>query len=211
MMSCGDGGGSNRHAVEEFAPGTPPAYNKLSRGLFMSWSFKSFGSMTDGSSNTIAASETVSNPNAPTGQDLKGAVYELNNFYLKSAGDCAIDARSGAPRGQINTPVAATWRGQTFGDGRPIPSGFCTIIPPNGPSCSASNDNDWGTPTANSHHAGGVNSIFADGSGRFITETINTNLSLTISIVDDGISGESPYGVWGALGTPSGHESVQIP
>jgi hypothetical protein len=178
----------------------------------MRWSFKTFANMTDGSSNTVAASEAVSNPNAPNGQDLKGAVYELGSFYLKSAGDCAIDARTGAPQGQINTPVAAAWRGQGFGDGRPLTSGFCTIIPPNGPSCSpVSHDDEWGLPTASSFHAGGVNAVLADGAVRFISETIHSNLSLTIRIVEDGGSGESPYGVWGALGTPSGSESVSIP
>jgi prepilin-type processing-associated H-X9-DG protein len=147
-------------------------YIKDSRGLFMRWSFKTFATMTDGSSNTVAASEAVSNPNAPDGRDLKGAVYQLNGFPLKSAGDCAIEARAGAPQGQINTPVAATWRGQGVGDGRPLTSGFCTIIPPNGPSCSpVSHDDEWGLPTASSYHAGGANAVFADGAVRFISET----------------------------------------
>jgi prepilin-type processing-associated H-X9-DG protein len=208
VMSCGDGAASCRHASEELSAATA-AYNKVSRGLFMRWSFKTFGSMTDGSSNTIAASEAVSNPDAPYGNALKGSVYANTNFYLKSAGHCALEARAGASSGQINAPVAAVHRGQMFGDGRPLTSGFCTIIPPNGPSCAATNhDNEWGLPTASSNHSGGANGVYADGSVHFISETIQSNLDTTIRIVEQGGSGPSLYGIWGALGTPDGGESA---
>jgi prepilin-type processing-associated H-X9-DG protein len=58
--------------------------------------------------------------------------------------------------------------------------------------------------TASSQHTGGVHALMADGSVRFISENIDTgNLGV-------GTSGgaKSPYGVWGALGTRAGGETV---
>ena len=216
VTSCGDAMGSNRHSNADLVAMNNPSvlvYQKETRGLFLRMSFKTFGSMTDGSSNTIAASETVTTPQTTHGSlDLKGGTYAHTSLYLFSAGDCVVRARNGAGPGQINAPAAAVWRGHFFGDGRPMNGGFCTVIPPNGPSCSATNhDNEWGIPTASSNHTGGVNGVFADGSVHFISDTIQTNLDLTYRCVESGASGPSLYGVWGALGTPSGHESVTIP
>ena len=46
--------------------------------------------------------------------------------------------------------------------------------------------------------------LMADGSVRFITQTINCGNIAARPVV----AGRSPYGVWGALGTIAGRESV---
>ncbi|NNJ27800.1 DUF1559 domain-containing protein [Alienimonas chondri] len=89
-------------------------------------------------------------------------------------------------------------------------SGFNTILPPNGPSCQARTD-AWrgfvygrGIFSAGSYHSGGVQVVLCDGSVKFISETIDTgNLSAT-----NPLKGRSPYGVWGALGSRNGGETV---
>ncbi|MFH5803655.1 DUF1559 domain-containing protein [Alienimonas sp. DA493] len=85
-------------------------------------------------------------------------------------------------------------------------TGFTTILPPNGPSCSSgafSRENVL--VTAGSYHTGGVQVCLVDGSVRFISETID---SVTPNRASEAnvVSGRSPYGVWGALGTRSGGE-----
>ncbi|MCL2117302.1 MAG: DUF1559 domain-containing protein [Planctomycetaceae bacterium] len=216
ITSCGDAMGSNRHSNADLVAMNNPSvlvYQKETRGLFLRMSFKTFGSMTDGSSNTIAASETVTTPQTTPGYlGLKGGTYAHTSLYLYGPGDCVARARNGARPGEINADAAVVWRGHFFGDGRPMNGGFCTVIPPNGPSCSATtHDNEWGIPTAGSNHTGGVNGVFGDGSVHFISDTIQTNLDPAFRSVEDGASGNSLYGIWGALGTPSGGESVSIP
>jgi prepilin-type processing-associated H-X9-DG protein len=84
--------------------------------------------------------------------------------------------------------------------------GFNTILPPNGPSCTEHRAGFPGYFTAQSFHSGGVNVALADGSVRFISETIDTG---NLSAPHTG-SGPSPYGVWGALGSKAGGEVVSL-
>jgi prepilin-type processing-associated H-X9-DG protein len=96
--------------------------------------------------------------------------------------------------------------GTRWADGRG-PSSFSTILPPNSPSCSGAGvDYDARMMVAaSSYHSGGVNVSLGDGSVRFISETINYG---TIDAATTPVaSGESPFGVWGALGSINGGEA----
>ena len=82
---------------------------------------------------------------------------------------------------------------------------FNTVLPPNSPTCMS---DPWGDSSglfsASSYHAGGVNVAMADTAVRWITDGIDTG-DLTKAEVTKG---PSPYGVWGALGTANGAESI---
>ena len=179
------------------------------RGAFGCGAFKSLASVTDGTSNTIAASETVTNPMTTNGYTgIKGGVYPVRP---SSASSCYNDARSTDNPGEMPRGSEASWRGHWFGDGRPVTGGFVTVLPPNGPSCSnGAGDGVWAIVSASSNHSGGVNAVMLDGSVRFISETISTNITGrdNEAVPCQGpISGKSPYGVWGALGSISGGET----
>lgn len=78
--------------------------------------------------------------------------------------------------------------------------------------------------TASSRHPGGVNVLLLDGSVKFVSETIDAGDPTRTAnspppgfppLVDTGrpqdYAGPSLYGVWGALGSVAGAESVQAP
>ena len=99
------------------------------------------------------------------------------------------------------------WRGHFYQDGRAW-NGFHTVLPPNAPSCQATSNGYWGAIfSANSYHSGGVNCAMADGSVRFVSETIDCG---DLNATSTQCTGKSPYGVWGAMGTPSGGETVTM-
>ena len=100
-------------------------------------------------------------------------------------------------------------RGARWNDGRPQFTAFITMFPPNGPSCAS---DLLGQPgqimTATSEHSGGVQVVMADGSVKFISETIEVGDARRDQPVKTGTHAGSPYGVWGALGTRGSGELV---
>ena len=94
-------------------------------------------------------------------------------------------------------------------DRLPILTAFTTVMPPNSPSCFKYNQEQGQVHmlAATSYHSGGVNAGMVDGSVRFITDTIDTN-GLADIPTGKNITGRSPLGVWGALGSPNGGETT---
>lgn len=108
--------------------------------------------------------------------------------------------------------------GYRWGDGCPFFNGLATILPPNTAVCLIGSTS-WsaggghygpGMWTATSEHPGGVMVAMADGSTRFISETIDAGNQAVVAPAFNA-RGESPYGVWGALGSKNGGESVSGP
>ena len=101
------------------------------------------------------------------------------------------------------------WSGQRWCNGIPAYTAFQTVLPPNGPSCS--DGSGWDerntiiTPTSN--HPGGVSGAMADGSVRFISQSIDAG-NPTLTEVS-AVGGRSPYGVWGSMGSGRGGETSQ--
>jgi prepilin-type processing-associated H-X9-DG protein len=179
------------------------------RGVFGApQAVKKFASITDGTSNTIAMSERIWSGDfgwrASTGSDdvRKGtAQYPSVNT---SPGTCLSTAmgRFYAPGVQVKGRFGAIWT-----DGQAERVGFTTILGPNKPSCvndtNGNADSNGGTLSASSYHTGGVNANFMDGSVRFISDSIDTGNTALPPVM----SGPSPYGVWGALGSLDGGET----
>jgi prepilin-type processing-associated H-X9-DG protein len=164
----------------------------------------------DGTSNTIAVSEMV------TYQGIAGAI---KGDYCQ---DVSIAAMSSTPvvcmafAGANNMLTGCTVavdhhnRGLSWAAGYFLHTGFNTVLPPNAPMCSQARG-EWGNGLfpPQSFHPGGVNGGMADGSVRFISETIDSgDLSMAEPFPRGGGTNYnlSPYGVWGALGSISGGE-----
>ena len=178
------------------------------RGIYgRSW--PSMGEITDGTSNTIAIAEF----------DRPNSLNSLGMVILQ-AGDPATYSPLSC-RAQWNgtaylTPslifTGDTARGYRAWAGNSFFNGVTTILPPNSPSCMvalALNNPHWasGIYSAGSKHTGGSQVSMADGSVRFISQSIDSgNLAIVAPSANGG--GLSPYGVWGALGSARAGETV---
>ncbi|MDR0608519.1 MAG: DUF1559 domain-containing protein, partial [Planctomycetaceae bacterium] len=63
--------------------------------------------------------------------------------------------------------------------------------------------------TAQSNHSGGVNTGRLDGSVSFVGNSVDTG-GLPDAKQGKNLVGPSPYGVWGAMGTPNGGENTSL-
>ena len=183
--------------------GTPNNYDLTVRGISGYLNGVSFADIRDGSSNTLAVSErlvctdlTRVGENVAMNQDISSPVSckKLNQNGQFPSATTVYD-----------TPEI----GRRWAEGFAISSGFTTILPPNAPSCQTGAwDGYPGIFTPSSAHAGCVNCLFADGSVHSISEVIDTgNLSAS---PPTSLTGKSPYGVWGAMGTKAGDEVVSM-
>ncbi len=186
--------------------GTGDRHAYQRRGMFGTRSYVSLADLTDGTSNTIAISEKCFPKDARTvrNHDVFGRAV-LNMVGLENNPAICLAQVNRVTRQYI--PTANVILRPTCGvlayDGMTGFTGFNTILPPNGPSClTGPNQNFPGAHSAQSWHTGGVNAGFGDGSVRFISQSIDTgNLGIA-----ERLTGLSPYGVWGALGTINGGE-----
>ena len=132
-------------------------------------------------------------------------------------------------RGGTSTAQGGRYsRGGRWTCGHTGMSGFNTVMPPNSPNCAAAGEgcSQAGFYNAQSAHPGGVNALRCDGSVIFVSSSIdcgNQNYyDPTVAATDwishgagtvpptEMLSGQSPYGIWGAMGTPAGGESKSL-
>jgi prepilin-type processing-associated H-X9-DG protein len=197
--------------------------SNLTRGIFgQVYRWCPLSAITDGTSNTIAISETGVIKEAGSRSPKSGGLVVAGAGGTDSPQLCLTTAfgTSGDRKEYQTSAVVRTltmagnppsddaiYRGCSFVCYHYISIGFNTALPPNGPHC-LTDTSYQGLMSVSSYHSGGVNAAYCDGSVRFISDTINTDLSATRPTT---LSGTSPYGVWGALGTIAGDESVAGP
>ena len=202
---------------EDFGWGQPGG-SSFSRGAFQPRMWTTVADISDGLSNTLFVSEraiatddvqlirsgmvigpgfTSNNHNACEDPGFNpGHCWETRHNKYRYKDGLTMDAGRSSRR-WIDAQTAFTW--------------FNTILPPNAPSCAAGRDH-WEPaivpPT--SFHSGGVNVSFCDGSVQFISDKVdsgyakNSNAPAANRLCKR--SGESNFGVWGAMGSRNGNE-----
>jgi prepilin-type N-terminal cleavage/methylation domain-containing protein/prepilin-type processing-associated H-X9-DG protein len=190
-------------------PGGSAAWSGLpSRGAFAVNNARKIAEFTDGTSNTVLFSEIKTFQFRLKCESLEKA---MTPFAMPGPGDPLPREYLGG--GSCSSP--STTMHTRWSNGGVYHSGFTTAWPPNratlsrysgtpvlNPAISAGpvdadlisvNENDggptFGAFTSRSYHPGGVNSLFADGSVKFVKSTVNGN-------------------TWRALGTLAGAEIV---
>ena len=158
--------------------------------------------ITDGSSKTIMLGEMAIGTGDSTfpGGSATSAVITA---WTKPN----VCAPLGGPGGYPGTVYTSTGLiGSLWGDGDTRMTSFFTILPPNSATCQSGNGSYVAILTTNSYHQTGVTIAMCDASVRFITNYIDAgDPSVTPPVT---ALGASKWGVWGALGTAKGGESV---
>jgi len=167
----------------------------------------------DGTSNTLAMSERlkanfgISTVVAKQVRDGHGLGSNFSQI-LTTPGFCLT--RSDGTHFLAGTPVKGHW-GALWTDGQVERVGITTVLAPNSPGCVSDNngnaDSAGSIVPPSSNHPGGVMGAMADGSVRFISETIDTGNLAAAPMTN----GPSPYGVWGAMGSKAGGEAMGRP
>ena len=225
-MNWGDNGFGNGQAASGFNGNAGRAQRGMAGGgLYNNEPGNGFvnlgiASAVDGTVNTILFGEIGRGSGDGRYQANVLAGTALSTFQLGSdpAGyadplECVNAANNPLNPGFYpQNAVTGENRGDAYASGNVQHTGFNTILPPNGPSCAAGGDQNWwsapqgGIFSAGSYHSGGIQVCLVDGSVQFISDTIDTGNLNDPSLNSNVVSGRSPYGVWGALGTRSGGE-----
>ena len=197
------------------------------RGSALAGAERSFGSIRDGLSNTMACSEAVTARNTTSNSIFGGVVRWSGIDAGTSAGripDGCLSMLNPSDRTTYNNRDASgdtitsgngsispdILRGNLFNCGRVGRTGFMANLPPNSPACVNTGANGHeliGIYPATSRHTGGVNILLFDGAVRFVSNTVDAGRATDDQALDGG---PSPYGVWGAIATIAQGESASL-
>ncbi len=170
-------------------------------------------SMSDGTSNTMIVAESGIAPGSPAAGEasVRAGVGQTSADVYRSALNIIEECRSLRAGANLSKPTDSR-KGVRWADAYAQYTAIHAILPPNSPSCAPSSS-EHGLMTASSYHTGGCNISMGDGSVQFISDTVNSMRSdyqalLSANKASWGNSGQSYFGVWGAMGTRNGGESA---
>ncbi len=183
------------------------------RGMFERQTFKKLAMVTDGLSNTLMVAEIKAD----------GVLNFMDTDYPIMWMPCRCSRRptpgcTEAQGPENDRPDMPNFygRGRRWSDGAPLFTGFQTILGPNDWSSAqvrarpgVENDMRDGYFSSGSYHFSSIGSLFGDGSIRSVSFNID-NGDLLVRPPLANSPDESPYGVWGKIGTINCAEVVDI-
>jgi prepilin-type processing-associated H-X9-DG protein len=192
-------------------PGNADYDAASNRAPFSQFMWKELGAVNDGTSNTIAISETAT-PKDTSDNAIRGGIATScgAGIHTNPKTNC-LDKRDPANPNYFKPAVKPySLRGARIDRGLLVLNGFSTILSPNSPSCAVNGGDTsydgYGLMSSSSYHSGGVNSGFLDGSVHFVQDGVNCGNLSTAPVR----TGTSPFGVWGAAGSISGGENTSL-
>ena len=197
------------------------AVRHAQRGFFAPRTKMAFRDILDGLANTIAAGEIVTDLGDRDKRTLfgdSGGGNDDGSTMVIAGGAIACNGTDPArPQFWGTQPVidegtSDRRRGYKWAYGRLSYSGMNTILPPNREVCLGGNHASAGVCPPGSRHQGGCHVLMGDGAVKFVTDSVeagNSN-SAQVSNAAGGLAAgrNSPFGLWGALGTRGAKETI---
>lgn len=183
--------GGNYVVCQGTGTGTTYDFRYPTDGLFYTGSVTGFRHMTDGSSHTLAMSETLLGNH----QDTTGGAPSDAQRQLSWVSGWRFASGAAGYSGVTNPDLAAvaasctTWNGSRAAGwiiGRQMFTLFTTYHQPNSPIPDLAGQMHTGFFAARSQHPGGVNAVWGDGSVRFISETVAEDVWRGSSTISGG-------------------------
>jgi hypothetical protein len=173
---------------------------------------RNLNAINDGTSNTLAFSEgCIGSGMINNDRNVRSGVTWISPTGAGSPDWCmsAIDTSDRRLLKNTGGWNPQSLKGRRWADATEwVYVGFNTIMAPNTPSCVM-----WGSDyqnqsmiSASSYHSGGVNAVTVDGAVHFISESIDDVGDTSHAAWTTSVSGGSPFGVWGAMGSIDGGE-----
>jgi prepilin-type N-terminal cleavage/methylation domain-containing protein len=164
-----------------------------------------FKDVTDGTSNTLALSER--RRGVANSRDISMTYLQAGSWFT-TPNQCRATFDFASRSFPASVPAAdiQPWSGMRWHDGGSGFSGISTNAGPNSsPACVYVRwDAGAGMYPPSSAHTGGVVAVFGDASVRFINNSIDTGNQ---NANGTNLTGPSPFGVFGAMGTRAGEEA----
>jgi len=176
------------------------------RGAFAVGRSQTHEKITDGLSYTIALAEIGGFRHRSLGSRF--AVNQPSKFLDNPSLTSELVDRSGGYKRSVK--LARMFRGGNWGDGTGGPSLVNTILPPGSPSLLVCGDTAVdGFYSASENHRGGTVVGFLDSSAKFISKDIDvSDQQHPVQSAEELLGTKSSYGIWGALGSANGAESI---
>ncbi|GAA5506004.1 DUF1559 domain-containing protein [Novipirellula caenicola] len=192
------------------------------RGVFVSRKTMKFRDVLDGLANTICSGEIITDLGD---SDVRG--YAAQSTMNGTDGGNPMYNAGGAVscRTLIDPARPQFWkagitmvgsseqrRGYKWALGRPMYGSVNTILPPNSELCMSNTYHGTsGIFPPSSRHQGGCHVLLTDGAVKFITNSIEAGNSNSAQVYEGGPiaqGAQSPFGLWGALGTRASKETI---
>jgi prepilin-type N-terminal cleavage/methylation domain-containing protein/prepilin-type processing-associated H-X9-DG protein len=188
------------------------------RGFFVPRRLTRFRDVLDGLANTIAMGEIATDlgdRSITSVAAVTPGVHPQLNPNVCATGTI-IDAtrpRFWAAGATLPDTGGENRRGFSWSFGHTVHTAMLTNLPPNREMCTSVNWFHDQTAPPSSRHQGGCHVLMGDGAVKFITDSIESgNISSpTVGTFTGALpaGAQSPYGLWGSLGTIRGKETIQ--
>jgi len=158
-------------------------------GIFLTNAVVRIAQIVDGTSNTALFSEKIRGDGDDNSVEVISDYFQLaNNGTTKSAAQVFQKCMALTPATLVGASAQTSYAGRDWINGNYMTTRYNHIMAPNTWSCSRGNspNANGGAVTACSRHVNGVGMALADGSSRFVNDSINVDIWKALGSRDSG-------------------------